>query len=109
MASTVGLRYDKGFVKSTNAQLDVRVLGFKPTRLVVRNNTNNVMMEWMEGLPDGAFWKTAADGTRTVASSGAPTQLEGDSLNPPGFSLPAGVADINDAVGEDLWWEAWGQ
>lgn len=109
MASSTGLRYDSGFEKSTNADIDVRTLAFKPKRLVVRNNTNNVMMEWNDSLPEGPFWKTAADGTRTVAGSGAPVLLEGDSQNPPGFRIPATVADINDAVGEDLWWEAWGQ
>lgn len=107
MASTVGARYAAGRIKATNALLDIMTVGFSPRKAVVTNLTNQVLVEMNDGLESGKNLKRIADGTLSVLSSGGITPKT-DSSGNHGISIPAALADINDAAGEDLLWEAWG-
>ena len=101
MSSSVGLRYNRDVATANNGTLTVPV-GFRPARVVVRNFTNQVMIEWVDTLADAYAFKTVAAGTRSnVTSAGiTPTST--------GFTI-GNLADINDTTTEQLHWEAWGQ
>lgn len=101
MASTVGIRYESGKVKATNAELTVGTLPFTPEKITINNLGNNVKAEWNKALGSGQFVKTLEAGTRSLVTSGGPTPASG------GFVLPV-LADINDAGVEELNWECWG-
>lgn len=107
MSSTVGALLATGQVKATNANLDVRTVGFKPRKVQVENRDNNVKIEWDETLADGYAVKTIADGTRSLVTSAGITPLAADSNGNPGFRIGA-LADINDTTTEKLAWSAWG-
>lgn len=107
MSSTVGARYATGKVIATGALLSVRVVDFKPKKVVLKNETSLAMLAWHEGMDDGAGWKTVEAGTRTLEATTGITPLDATSTEPPGFSVGA-EADINDAAGEVVQWEAWG-
>ena len=61
MGSTVGDRYVTGTAKATNADLDIRKVGFEPKRVKVYNKTNLALLEWNQELAkDGTeFFKTS--------------------------------------------------
>ncbi len=101
MSSSVGLRYTNGIAIAKNAILTVDYVGFRPRRVVLRNITNNVMLEWVDTLADAAGFKTVADGTRTSVSADGITPIA------TGFTVGA-LADINDTTTELLHFEAWG-
>lgn len=108
MSSTVGSRYEAGTLTSDLSEnLDVRKIQFKPRRVVVNNLSNNIQVEWNDSLVSGRMVKTASDGTRSVVASGGIAPLDPDSDGNPGFRIPAGLADINDADGEELSWQVW--
>jgi hypothetical protein len=108
MASTTGVLFRAGAVKATNADLYVRTLGFRPTKLKITNLSNQVEIEWNAGLAEGKNLKRIADGTLSVVASGGIVPVDADSAGNPGFKIPAALADINDTTTEDLSWEAWG-
>ena len=108
MAGTTGILYRAGAAKATNADLLVRTLGFRPTKLKVTNLTNQVEVEWHAGLAEGKNLKRVAAGDLTVLASGGAVPVDADSDGNPGFKIPAALADINDTTTEDLSWEAWG-
>jgi hypothetical protein len=108
MASTTGVLYRATALKADASEdLFVRSLGFRPTKLVVKNRTNNVKVEWGAAYPEGTNEKTVAAGTRTEITSGV-TPVDADSAGNAGVKIPAGLVDINDTDGEDLVVEAWG-
>ncbi len=108
MSSTVGSRYSNGTIDADASEnLDIRTLQFEPRRVVVNNLDNNIQVEWNSSMADGRMVKTASDGTRSVVASGGVSPLAPDSNGNPGFRIPAGLADINDADGEELSWQAW--
>jgi len=106
MGSTVGASYKTGSVVATGADLTIRVVDFKPRKIVVTNETSLAEIEWHEGMDDGAAWKTVAAGTRTLEATTGITPEDGTSALPPGFTIGA-EADINDTTTEILQWEAW--
>lgn len=106
MSSTVGSANFFTKAKATNADLDIRSIGFTPSKVVVRNATSGAMLEWQEHVVDGGGFKTVAAGTRSFVAT------NGISLLPSSAGTPAGIrigtlADINDTVGEDLYIECW--
>ena len=103
MSSSVGLRFQSGADKAVNSTALTVTCGFRPSKIVVRNYTNNVMLEWVDTLADAYAFKTVAAGTRSVLSSGAITPTS------TGFTIGAGLTDVNDTTTEMLHWEAWGQ
>lgn len=103
MSSSVGLRHALDVVTAASGAALPVTCGFRPTRVVVRNATNNVMLEWVSTLADAYAFKTVAAGTRSLLTSGAITPTS------TGFSIGAGLTDINDTTTEQLHWEAWGQ
>jgi hypothetical protein len=108
MASTTGVLYRATALKADASEdLYVRSLGFRPTKIAVKNRTNNTKVEWGAGYPEGTNEKTVAAGTRTEITSGV-TPVDADANGNPGVKIPAGLADINDADGEDLVVECWG-
>jgi hypothetical protein len=108
MSGTAGVLFRAGGVKATNADLYVRTLGFRPTKLKVTNLTNQVEVEWHAGLSEGKNLKRIADGTLSVVASGGIVPVDADADGNPGFKVPAALADVNDTTTEDLVWEAWG-
>lgn len=107
MAGTTGILYRAGAVKATNANLFVRTLGFRPTKLRVTNLTNQIEVEWHAGLAEGKNLKRVAAGDLTVVASGGVVPVDADASGNPGFKIPV-LADINDTTTEDLIWEACG-
>lgn len=107
MSSTVGARYVTGKVVATNANLDVRVVDFKPKKVTLKNETSLAELEWTDVLADGEGWKTVAAGTRTLEVTTGITPLDASTTLPPGFRIGA-EADINDTTTEVIQWEAWG-
>lgn len=102
MSSTVGSRVQEGSIVATGAALDIRTLGFTPRKVKVVNKTSLASLEWQEALGAAAGFKQVAAGTRTLVSADGITALTGEN---PGFTIGA-LADINDAAGEELVWEA---
>ena len=87
----------RGVVKGTGASLDVKTVGFRPSYVKLFNKTSRVGLEWNDTMADEESLKTAADGARTVVTSGAISPLSN------GFRL--GTDSVN-AADEDLCWEA---
>lgn len=109
MASTTGVLYRATALKADASEdLYVRSLGFRPTKLRVVNLTNQVQVEWNAALAEGKNLKRDAAGALTVLSSGGVVPVDADSAGNAGLKVPAGLADINDADGEDLLVEAFG-
>ena len=106
MSDTTGVLYRAGAAKATNADLNIRTLGFRPTKIRVTNLTNQIEVEWHAGLAEGKNLKRIADGTLSVVASGGVAPAS-DSAGNLGILIPA-LADINDTTTEDLAWEAWG-
>lgn len=107
MASTVGVRYASGEVVSTNADLEVRSLGFKPKKVKVTNKTTFYALEHVEGLADASAFEVTDAGAKTLETSDCITLLDADSAGNPGFQVGA-RANVNDTTTEVLLWEAWG-
>lgn len=108
MSSTTGILFRTTALKSDASEdLYVRSLGFRPTKLIVKNRTNQVQIEWGAGFPEGTNEKTVAAGTRTEVTSGV-VPVDADASGNAGIKIPAGLVDINDADGEDLVVEAYG-
>ena len=99
MGSSVGASYRVTKRVANNGNLDVRVFGFKPERIVVQNLTNDVRAEWNRALAVDEAILTIAAGTRTLETTNGFSLLDGTSVLPPGFRLKA-LANVNDnAVG----------
>jgi len=95
MASGIARNVSGSYVGTGVAPLVIAEdkVGFKPRRLTIeRTETALVKVEHLEGMADGSYFKTAADGTRTLETTGGPTLL------PTGFSL-GGADDVNAADG----------
>lgn len=108
MGSTVGDRYVSGTVTCNDGILEVRKVGFKPKRVVVTNIDTLAKMEWNQELAQTTQWyKTVAAGTRTLEVTDGIALLDGNSTQPPGFSV-GNATDINDTTTETLKYEAWG-
>ena len=106
MGSTVGSRVVTGGLTATNADIEVRTVGFCPSLVKVENMDNQVMIEWKEPLAAGRNIKTDAAGARTVVASGGIEMLAPDSDGNRGFKIPGALADINDTTTEELIWTA---
>ncbi len=102
MASTVGARFMQGSSVATNANIDIKTLQFKPSKVKVTNKTSLMSLEWTEAMGDAAGFKVDNAGTRSFISADGITPLTGAN---PGFRIGA-LADINDTAGEELFWEA---
>ncbi len=62
------------FLDSAASPADaVITLGFKARRVVWHNLTDRISKEWFEGMAADSALSTAADGVRTLATSGALT------------------------------------
>jgi hypothetical protein len=85
-----GERTVRGVVTGTGASLDVRTVGFRPTKVVLRNATSNIMLEWVNSQADAAGFKTLAAGTRTNITSAGITPLSN------GFNV--GTDSVNTAA-----------
>lgn len=108
MGSTVGARYATGKVLAVSgADVDVRVVDFKPSKVVIQNEVSLAKLDFNDSQDDGEGWKTVAAGTRTLQSTLGITLLDGISTEPPGFRIGQ-MVDINDTDDETLQWEAWG-
>lgn len=64
-----------GVFKGAGAQQDVKDVGFRPTKVVLRNRTQNMMLEWVESMADAAGFKTIADGTRSFITANGITPI----------------------------------
>jgi len=84
MASGVARNVSGSYV-GTGAEQEIRAdkVGFQPRRLTIeRADTEFTKSEHLEGMDAGSRFKTAANGTRTLESTGGPTLLYD------GFSVP---------------------
>lgn len=103
MSSKTGAMYATNKIPATAAALEVRTVEFKPRKVVVTNLTSLASLEWNEFMAADSGFKQVAAGTRTLESSDGITALDAPN---PGFQIGT-LADINDAAGEELLWEAW--
>lgn len=85
-----GERTVRGVITGTGALLSITKVGFRPTKVVLRNTTSNIMLEWTDSLADAAGFKTVAAGTRTNITSAGITPLAN------GFSV--GTDTVNTAA-----------
>lgn len=81
-----------GSFKGTGAQLDIKVIGFRPTMVKLYNVTGNCDAVWLSGMADASMRKTVDSGSGTTdlsfATSAGITPLAD------GFRLGAD-ADLN--------------
>lgn len=106
MSSTVGSRYRTGTIPATDADLDVRTVGFKPAKVRVTNETSLYTLEHMKGMADASAFEITNAGAKTLETSDCITLLDADSSGNPGFRIGA-RANVNDTGGEIIRWEAW--
>jgi hypothetical protein len=90
-------RYVSGVIRGTGASLDVKTVGFRPTKVNVYNLGTNIGLSWCRALPDASGLKAVAAGTRTFVTSAGITPLAN------GFNI--GTDSTNTAA--DLLWECW--
>lgn len=84
-------RTKTGAVYGTGVQLDVRIVGFKPRKVELYNQTGLAKAVWTDSMAEGLAMKTVTAGTISMTSAG-----EGITPLSDGFRL--GVdADINAA------------
>ena len=84
-----------GAVRSTNALLNVRTVGYRPRLVILHVDGDEAY--WQEGMPDNSMYKRIAAGTGTLATTAAITPLSD------GFSLGAD-ADLNPSSADDIRW-----
>lgn len=87
-----------GTFRGTGAQLDVRTVGFRPTRVSLLNVTGLVLGWWQEEMADASVVKQITAGTISFPTANGVTPLSD------GFRLGAD-ADLNVAA-EVVHWEA---
>lgn len=102
MSSSVGTKVKTGKVSATAALIEVTTIGFVPSIVRVQNQDNQCALEYRKQMADDSGIKKVAAGTRTNITSDGITPITGEF---PGFSIGT-LADINDAAGEILTWEA---
>lgn len=88
-----GTQVAVGAVRSTNALLNVRTVGYRPRVVVLHVDGDEAY--WQEGMADDSMYKRVAAGTGTLATTNAITPLSD------GFSIGAD-ADINPATADDI-------
>ena len=95
-------RMVQGSLVGPGTARDIETVGFRPTRVEVRNitaTTGLILGYWQETMPDASMFLTILDGTNTFETSDGITPLA------KGFTLGAN-ADLNAAT-EELHWCAW--
>ena len=107
MASTVGPSLSTGSIAGTGSNIDLRIVGFKPRRVVVYNVTSGDMLTWLDTMGDGKGRKQLAAGTASFLATLGITPLAQDTAGNAGFRIGTD-ADINVAA-EILHWEAWSE
>lgn len=86
-----------GSVNSTNAVINVRTLGYKPSAVWLRTGGDEGY--WQKDMADDSMHKRLAAGTGSLATSNGITPLSD------GFSIGADAA-VNPAVEETIYWYA---
>ena len=90
-------------VLATGANLSIKLERIhKVENIKVYNISNNCSLEWCEPMGQGAGFKSLAAGTQALVTS------NGVSTDHCEVILGA-LADINDAAGEELIVQVWGQ
>lgn len=74
MSSGVRKSY-RGSFTGTGAQLDIKVVGFRPKSVKLINVTGNLMGEWTESMADAAMVKSITDGTQSFITANGITPL----------------------------------
>lgn len=92
-------RVINGSINGTGSALEVRTIGFRPTRVELSNIDGLVTAKWNEAMPDGSMEKRVTAGTMTFPTSNGITPLSD------GFRLGADT-DMN-VDGETVVWSAW--
>ncbi len=88
-----------GSVKTTAASLEVRTIGFRPSRVKLMNVGALADAEWNEGMPDASMFKRVTAGTATYPLTNGITPLSD------GFRIGADT-NINGTAGQTLFWTA---
>lgn len=78
----------RGTFVGTGAQLDITKVGFRPKKVVLKNQTGLCTLEWFESMAEAAGYKTVTDGTESFITANGITPLAN------GFRLGAD-ADLN--------------
>lgn len=83
-------RAETGSFKGTGSQLDITKVGFRPSAVVLLNQTGLAKAEWTDSMADGEMMKHVTAGTISFVTTNGITPLAG------GFRLGAD-ADMNVA------------
>lgn len=97
--------YMSNQIIATGAAINILNVGFLPRKIRVTNLTNQIRVEWTEGLPSGTNLQIIANGTLSVITSAVTTKE--DSSGNQGITIPI-LTHINDTPGEVLLWECFG-
>lgn len=85
---------------ATSADVDVRTVTFRPSRVELYNQDGNVLGMWQDTMPDGDMMKT-------IGSSGVVSQVTSTGITPLSDGFRIGQdADLN-VVDEFIHWTAW--
>lgn len=93
-----GTRLRNGSVVGTGADLDVRSVGFRPSKVELINKDDHDKLTWTDTMPDASGHKQVAAGTSSFISTLGVTPLSD------GFRIGADT-DIN-VDGETIMWTA---
>lgn len=74
MSSGVRKSYRGSFI-GTGAQLDVKVVGFRPKSVELINVTGNLTGKWTESMADASMVKQITDGTQSFITANGITPL----------------------------------
>lgn len=83
-----------GTVTGTGALINIE-LGFKPTYVLVVNDTAGDRLEYYDSMADGSAYKRVAAGTGTKITSNGISQYAGDSSHKRGFSIGTDGVNAN--------------
>lgn len=89
MGSGVSRTVTGAITGATAADVDVRTVGFRPSRVELYNETGNVKAVWQDSMPDG-------DMQKVIGSSGVVSQVTTTGITPLADGFRIGQdADLN--------------
>lgn len=93
-----GTRIKNGAIAGTGAALNVRSVGFRPSKVELINKASSDKLTWTDKMADAEGHKQVAAGTSSYLSANGITPLSD------GFTIGAD-ADLN-VSGEQIFWTA---
>ena len=91
-----------GLFRGTGADLEVSgdKVGFRPTRVEVKNLTQNTSAWWAEDMADDSMSKTITDGTQSLVTA--------NGITPVGSGFQLGADTLLNGSEDEIHFECWG-